>query len=129
MGSDYILIALLILIGIAVYGLPIYLLARAVRLPRPWIAFVPIVGLWPIVALSRDEIEYSHAPSLIYLIAFLVPLVNLVAALVLWAKIVENYGLSNLLAVIVLIPLFGPLVLPWLVLVFGDAERLRPRSR
>lgn len=96
------LLAIIIIIEIALYiffSLCMFLIAKKLDVSKPWIAWIPIVQIWTIVASARKPWWW--------LLLLLVPLVNIFIGVYLWMCITENLGRNKWLGLIMLVPLIN----------------------
>ncbi|MBI4691468.1 MAG: tetratricopeptide repeat protein [Nitrospirae bacterium] len=105
-----------LLIGIAFYifnSLCLFLIAKKLNVPMPWLAWIPFVQVWIIVA--------SAGKKWWWIFILLIPIVNIVVFTYLWMCITENLGRNKWLGLLLLVPVIGFI---WMgVLAFSKGEK------
>ncbi len=99
----------LIILGIALYlffAFCLYKIAQKLHVTDPWLAFIPLVSLWTLVACAGK-------PGW-WVLLFLVPIVNAFIGIYLWMCISENLGKNKWLGLLVLVPIVGVIYPAWL---------------
>ena len=106
-----------LVLGIAFYlffCLCLFIIAKKLNVPSPWIAFVPIVQIWTFVVCAGKPWWW--------ILLLLIPFVNIILIIYLYMCIAENVGKSKWLGLMVLIPYLGALILLGL-LAFSRTEK------
>ena len=109
---------LIIILEIALYVyfcLCLYLIAKKLNVSAPWIAFIPIIQIWTIVA--------SAGKPWWWIILLLVPIVNIIIAIYIWLCITENLGRNKWLGLLMLVPIVNLVFLG--MLAFSKTEEFR----
>lgn len=84
-------------IGMYIYGaLTLMLIAKKSNTSGSWMAWVPILNLYLMVKASGK--------SMIWLVLFLLPFVNIIAMVVVWAAISERLGKPGWWGILMLVP-------------------------
>lgn len=91
----------------------LYRIAKRLGSDKAWWAFVPILNI--LLMLELAEMSY------IWILAFFVPLLNLVAAVMIWLKILEKLGKPSWHVVLLFVPLVNFIYLVMLALESGEA--------
>ena len=97
------------LIAIAFYvffSLCLFLIAKKLKVPAPWTAWIPIVNLWTLVACAGKPAWW--------LIFYLIPIVNFFVLIYLYMCITENLGKNKWLGLLMLVPLVNMGFFGWL---------------
>jgi len=85
-------------IGIYAYSvLTLMLIAKKTSTPGGWMAWVPFLNLYLMVKISGK--------SIIWLVLWLLPFVNIVAMIIIWAAIAEKRGKPAWWGVLMLVPI------------------------
>jgi len=79
------------------FSLCLFLIAKKLNVNAPWIAWIPIVQIWTIVA--------SAGKPWWWILLLFVPIVNFVINIYLWMLISENLGRNRWLGLLMLIPI------------------------
>jgi hypothetical protein len=106
-----------IVLEIALYiyfCLCMFLIAKKLDVPAPWIAWIPIIQIWTIVA--------SAGKPWWWVLLLLVPIVNIVIGIYLWICITENLGRNKWLGLLMLVPIVNFVFLG--ILAFSKTEKL-----
>jgi hypothetical protein len=93
---------IMILVEIALYiyfSLCLFLIAKKLNVPAPWIAFIPIVQIWTFVA--------SAGKPWWWLLLLLIPIVNIIVGIYLWICITENLSKNKWLGLLMLVPIIN----------------------
>ncbi len=91
---------LFIILELAIYiyvCLCIFLIAKKLDVPNPWIAWIPIAQIWTIVNCAGKPWWW--------ILLLLVPIVNIIIGIVLWMSITENLGKNKWLGLLMLLPI------------------------
>jgi hypothetical protein len=100
-------IALLILFLVC-----LYLIAKKLEVPAPWLAFIPIINIWTIFSCAGKPWWW--------ILLLLVPLVNIFVVIVVWMSITENLGRNKWLGLLMLLPIISSIFLA--ILAFSKTE-------
>jgi hypothetical protein len=93
-------------------SLCLFLIAKKLDVPAAWLAWIPIIQVWTFFQ--------SAGKSLLWILLFFIPFVNLIVAVYLWMCIAENLGKNKWLGLLTLVPIAN-LILP-AVLAFSKKE-------
>ena len=122
--SEIVLIVLVYLaLATIVLHAPLYVMARKIGLPAPWVAFIPIANVWVLTSLSEGQDDYDHGISALVLIGLLLPFINLVVGAAVWGNLAESMGQSRYLGWLIIVP-FLNVAIPWVI-----ASRANPDGR
>jgi hypothetical protein len=88
------------------YSYCFYRIARRLNVSSAWMSFVPIIQVWPFIQ--------SAGKSGWWILLLLVPVVNLVAAILIYMSVTENLGKNKMLGLLVLVPFIAPFYPIWL---------------
>ncbi|MFA4919700.1 MAG: DUF5684 domain-containing protein [Thermodesulfovibrionales bacterium] len=108
--------ALIIILEIAFYiyfCLCIFLIAKKLDVPNPWIAWIPIVQIWTIVNCAGKPWWW--------ILLLLVPVVNIIIGIILWMSITENLGKNKWLGLLMLLPIINFIYMG--ILAFSKGEK------
>ncbi len=83
------------LIIFSLYSL--YLIAKKLNIPSPWLAWIPVFNIYTMV-------KAGEKPWWWILILLLIPIANIVLFIILWMSICENLRINNRLGLLMLIP-------------------------
>jgi hypothetical protein len=106
-----------IILEIAIYiyfCLCMFLIAKKLDVPAPWIAWIPLVQVWTVVS--------SAGKPWWWILLLLVPIVNIIVGIYLWVCITENLGRNKWLGLLMLVPLVNFVFLG--ILAFSKTEKL-----
>ena len=107
---------LIIILEIAFYiyfCLCIFLIAKKLDVPNPWIAWIPIAQIWTIVNCAGKPWWW--------ILLLLVPIVNIIIGIVLWMSITENLGKNKWLGLLMLLPIVNFVYIG--ILAFSKGEK------
>ncbi len=107
-----------LILSIALYiyfSLCMYLIAKKLNVSAPWIAFIPIIQIWIIVA--------SAGKPWWWILLLLIPIVNIFISIYIWLCITENLGRNKWLGLLMLVPIVNLVFLG--MLAFSKTEELR----
>jgi len=93
-------------------SLCLFLIAKKLDVPAAWLAWIPILQVWTFFQ--------SAGKSLLWILLFFIPFVNLIVAVYLWMCIAENLGKNKWLGLLTLLPIAN-FILP-AVLAFSKKE-------
>ncbi len=105
----------ILIISAALYlysSLCLFLIAKKLDVPAAWTAWIPIIQIWAFFQ--------SAGKSLLWILLFFIPFVNLIVVVYLWMCIAENLGKNKWLGLLTLVPIAN-LILP-AVLAFSKKE-------
>lgn len=105
-----------LIIGIALYlffCFCLFLIAKKLNVPSPWIAFIPIIQVWTWVSCAGKPAWW--------IILLLVPIVNFFLSIYLWMCITENLGKNKWLGLLMLVPIVQIIFL--IILAFSKSEK------
>jgi hypothetical protein len=107
---------LIIVLEIAFYiyfCLCLFLIAKKLGVPNPWIAWIPAVQIWTVVNCAGKPWWW--------ILLLLVPGVNIIIGIVLWMSISENLGKNKWLGLLMLVPIVNFIYIG--VLAFSKGEK------
>ena len=107
---------LIIILEIAFYiyfCLCLFLIAKKLDVPNPWMAWIPIVQIWTIVNCAGKPWWW--------IILLLVPIVNIIIGIILWMSITENLGRNKWLGLLMLLPVVNFIFIG--ILAFSKTEK------
>jgi hypothetical protein len=93
-------------------SLCLFLIAKKLDVPAAWLAWIPVLQVWTFFQ--------SAGKSLLWILLFFIPFVNVIVAVYLWMCIAENLGKNKWLGLLTLVPIAN-LLLP-AVLAFSKNE-------
>ena len=105
-----------LILGLAVYVyfcLCIFLIAKKLGVPNPWLAWIPLVQLWTVVNCAGKPWWW--------LLLLLVPIVSFIVSIMLWMSISENLGRNKWLGLLMLLPIFNLIYIG--ILAFSKGEK------
>ena len=124
MMSGFILV--IVLAGYIYFALCLYLIAKKIEVPHPWMAWIPLVNLWTFVAAAGREwwwlaiIVGMGVLSLVSGVGIIFSLLNMAAIIYLWICITENLGKNKWLGLLMLVPIVN-IIFP-AILAFSKQE-------
>lgn len=90
-------------VGLYVYmALALQTIATKTNTENPWLAWIPVVNLVLLLNIAKKPIWWF--------ILFLIPLVGVVVAIIVWMGVAEARGKPNWWGVLLIIPLVGLIV-------------------
>ena len=107
---------LIMILEIAFYiyfCLCLFLIARKLDVPNPWIAWIPIVQIWTVVNCAGKPWWW--------ILLLLVPIVNIILGIILWMSITENLGKNKWLGLLMLLPIVNFVYIG--ILAFSKGEK------
>jgi hypothetical protein len=107
---------MLIILEIVLYiyfCLCLFLIAKKLDAPAPWIAWIPLIQVWTIVS--------SAGKPWWWVLLLLVPIVNVIVGIYLWVCITENLGRNKWLGLLMLVPIVNFVFLG--ILAFSKMEQ------
>jgi len=96
------------------FCLCLFLIAKKLDVPAPWLAFIPIVQIWTIVNCAGKPWWW--------ILLLLIPLLNIIIGILLWMYIAENMGRNKWLGLLMLVPIVNYIFLA--MLAFSKTERI-----
>jgi hypothetical protein len=94
----------------------IFLIAKKLDIPAPWLAFIPIVQIWTIVSCAGKPWWW--------ILLLFIPLVGFIVGIVIWMSITENMGRNKWLGLLMLLPIVNFIFLA--MLAFSKSEGIGP---
>ncbi len=94
------------IIGLVIYiyvSYSVMKIASKLNVNNGWWAFIPILNIVLLIRMAEKPLWW--------ILLFLIPLVNVVIAVLLWMKVAERRGKASWLGILIIIP-FANLVLP-----------------
>ena len=108
------MIILVLFAGMYVYfSLCLFLIAKKLKVPAPWTAWLPIVNIWTILKAAGKPVWW--------VLLFFIPLVGLIVIVYVWMCIVENLGRNKWMGLLILIPIVSLVYIG--VLAFSKQEQ------
>jgi len=104
------------IIALAVYiftSLCLFLIAKKLDVPNPWIAWIPVIQVWTFVS--------SAGKAWWWILLLLIPIVNTIVGIYLWVCITENLGRNKWLGLLMLLPIINLIFLG--ILAFSKTEQ------
>jgi hypothetical protein len=109
------MIFLILEIALYIYFcLCVFLIAKKLDVPAPWIAWIPLIQVWTIVS--------SAGKPWWWVFLLLVPIVNIIVGIYLWILITENLGRNKWLGLLMFVPIVNFVFLG--ILAFSKMEKL-----
>ncbi len=96
------------------FSLCLYLIAKKLNVPSPWIAWVPIANIWTLLQ--------SAGKPCWWVLLFFIPFVSIIVVAYVWMCIVENLGRNKWLGLLMLVPVINLIYIG--VLAFSKQEHL-----
>ena len=90
----------LVVFGLAAYvymSLAVSTIATKTGTPNPWLAWIPIANIFLILGVAKKPMWWF--------ILFLIPLVNIVIAIMVWMAVAEARGKPNWWGILMIVPL------------------------
>lgn len=75
----------------------VFLIAKKLEVPAPWLAFIPIINIWTIVSCAGKPWWW--------ILLLLIPIINIVIGIVIWMSITKNMGKNKWLGLLMLVPI------------------------
>lgn len=94
----------------------IFLIAKKLDIPAPWLAFIPIVQIWTIVSCAGKPWWW--------ILLLFIPLVGFFVGIVIWMSITEKMGRNKWLGLLMLVPIVNFIFLA--MLAFSKTEHMGP---
>ncbi len=92
-------------------GYSLQVLSRKTNTPDAWMSWVPILNIFQIIRIAGKPLWWF--------ILFLIPLVNIVMAIIVWMSVAERVGKPSWLGILMIVPVVN-LVIPG-YLAFSDS--------
>jgi len=106
----------ILIVEIAVYVyfcLCMFLIAKKLDVPNPWLAWIPIVQVWTVVSCAGKPWWW--------ILLLIVPFVNIIVAIAIWMAISENLGRNKWLGLLMMLPIVNFVYMG--VLAFSKEEK------
>ena len=98
-----IVVVLIFAAAICVYmGLTLQVIAKKTKTENAWLAWVPIVNIILMLNIAKKPLWW--------IILMLIPLVNIVIAIIVWMAIAEARGKPNWWGILLIVPVVGIIV-------------------
>jgi len=94
----------------------LFLIAKKLGIPAPWLAFIPLVQIWTIVSCAGKPWWW--------ILLLFIPLVGFFVGIVIWMSITENMGRNKWLGLLMLVPIVNFIFL--VMLAFSKSEHMGP---
>ncbi|HZR28003.1 MAG TPA: DUF5684 domain-containing protein [Terriglobales bacterium] len=94
-----------LLIGLAAYvyiALAVQTIANKTHTENPWMAWIPIINIILLLNIAKKPIWW--------IVLFLIPLVSLVMAIIVWMGVAEARGKPSWWGILLIVPLVGMIV-------------------
>lgn len=91
----------------------IFLIAKKLNVPAPWLAFIPIINIWTIVSCAGKPWWW--------ILLLLIPFVNIIIGILIWVYITENMGKNKWLGLLMIVPIVNYIFLA--ILAFSKTEQ------
>jgi hypothetical protein len=91
----------------------IFLIAKKLEVPAPWLAFIPIINIWTIVSCAGKPWWW--------ILLLFVPLLNIIIGILIWVYITENMGKNKWLGLLMIVPIVNYIFLAFLA--FSKTEQ------
>src|SRR5581483_5301697 len=94
-----------LLIGLAAYvyiALAVPTIANKTHTENPWMAWIPIINIILLLNIAKKPIWW--------IVLFLIPLVSLVMAIIVWMGVAEARGKPSWWGILLIVPLVGMIV-------------------
>lgn len=115
-GIGYILF---IILAMYFYGsLCLYLIAKKLNVPSPVFAWIPILQVWTVVVAAKG----TGGHPCLWVLSMAIPIVGPLIGIYLWMCIEENLGKNKWLALLMLIPIAGFVIMGWLAFSKGEVK-------
>lgn len=110
------------------FSLCIYLIARKLGVPAPFLAFIPLVQAWTFAVAAKG----NDSKPCLWILGLCVPIVGVFIGTYLWMCITENLGREKWLGLLILVPLINIGFMGWLAFSGGTrritAEEVGPAA-
>lgn len=95
----------LLLVGVAFYvylALAVQTIANKTNTDNAWLAWIPIANIFLLLNIAKKPLWWF--------ILFLIPLVSIVMAILVWMGVAESRGKPNWWGILIIVPLVGLIV-------------------
>ena len=113
-ASFFLAIVIALALAYLYFSLCLFLIARKLNVPAPWVAWVPIAQVWTMVTAAGK-------PGW-WVLLFLIPVVNFILHIYLWMCIVENLGRKKWLGLLMAVPVVNFVYLGMLAFSHSDSS-------
>jgi hypothetical protein len=93
---------------------PTFIAARAVSMDAQWMAWVPLLNVFLLAGMAHEDDAPNASTGCALIIAFFVPLVNLIAYGWVWSRIARSTGQHEGLGWACVVPIVN-WVVPWII--------------
>ncbi len=107
-GIGYIFIILLAMYFYA--SLCLFLIAKKLGVPSPVFAWIPLIQVWTFVVAAKG----TGGHPCLWILSMAIPVAGPIIGIYLWMCIAENLGKNKWLALLMLLPLIGFVLMGWL---------------
>lgn len=97
-------------------ALCLQILAEKTNTPNSWLAWIPIANIFLMLQIARKPLWWF--------VLLLIPIVNIVIAIIIWMKIAERIGKPSWLGVLLIVPVIGIAIPGYLA--FSGGEKIEP---
>ena len=94
-----------VVLGLALYiyvALALQTIAKKTNTENPWLAWIPIINIVLMLMIAKKPIWW--------IVLFLIPLVNIVIAVIVWMAIAEARGKPNWWGILMIVPVVSLIV-------------------
>lgn len=102
------------ILAYAYFALCLQVIAKKTGTPNEWMAWIPIANIFLMVNVAKKPLWW--------ILLLLIPLVNIVIAILLWMAIAEQRGKENWIGILIIVPVVGIAVPGYLA--FFDNNKL-----
>ena len=102
MGAMFVVFGVLMLALYVYMGLSLQVIAKKTNTENPWLAWIPIANIILMLNIAKKPLWW--------IILMLIPLVNIVIAIIVWMAIAEARGKPNWWGILVIVPFVGIIV-------------------
>jgi|WetSurMetagenome_2_1015567.scaffolds.fasta_scaffold09075_3 hypothetical protein len=92
-----------ILVFYVYFSMCIMKIAQKLGVENAWLAWIPIINIWILIQCAGKEWWW--------ILLFLIPIANIVAAIVIWMAIAERRGKPSWLGILMIVPIAN-LIIP-----------------
>jgi hypothetical protein len=96
----------------------LYLIAKKLNVPAPFLAWVPLVQVWTFVVAAKGTDE----SPVLWIIGLIVPVVGFFVGIYLWMCVTERMGKDKWLGLLTLVPVVNFIFMGWLAFQKGSPE-------
>jgi len=104
-GAGIAVLSFIIILGLAVYAyiaLAVQTIARKTDTPNDWFAWIPIANIFLLIAIAKKPLWWF--------VLFLVPIVNVVIAVLIWMGVAEARNKPSWWGILMLVPVVSLIV-------------------